>query len=108
MRSNWKTQKGDEWSYEDGSIKSVADFDSHAQIFTIRDLNGDPSKSRLLAFIKLTQSSFGDAILELKVSRFSQGIKKQLSLLQSSAIIELSAQESDSDAVKVSYVKSKK
>ncbi|PVZ63423.1 hypothetical protein [Pelagibaculum spongiae] len=108
MRSNWKTQKGDEWSYEDGSIKSVADFDSHTQIFTIRDLSGDPSKRKLLAFIKLTQSGFTDAALELKVSRFSQGTKKQLGLLQSGGIIELAAKESDSGAVKINYVKQKK
>ncbi len=108
MRSNWKTQKGDEWRYEDGSIKSVADFDSHTQIFTIRDLSGDPSKSKFLTFIKLTQSGFADAALELKVSRFSRGINKQLSLLQSSGIIELAAQESVSGAVKINYVKPKK
>ncbi|WP_286268713.1 hypothetical protein [Thalassotalea hakodatensis] len=107
MRSNWKTQKGDEWCYEDGAIKSIADFDSHTQIFTIRDLSGASTKSKLLAFIRLTQSGFSNATLELKVSRFSQDVESQLRLLQSSGIIELAPQQLGSSVVKINYVKPK-
>ncbi|SEQ24729.1 hypothetical protein SAMN05216600_104219 [Pseudomonas cuatrocienegasensis] len=88
--SAWKTQKGDEWIYEAGSIKSVADYNSENSIFVIKSISfskHEASEKLLLNFLRQTTKFFPEAHVSINLRQLDPKTEVALNSLQSKSLI---------------------
>ena len=109
--SSWKTQKGDEWYYESGTIRAVADLNSVDCIFVVRDIvsaNGKVTEKALLRFLNETKKCFSDAGIFIKHLRLNADLKEMLTSLQRQGLINSQISDSPQPLIEVISLQPKK
>jgi hypothetical protein len=66
MKSRWKTQKGDEWFYDCGTIQAAGDLHSNEHVFSVRYISGSGgslTQKQLMRFLGDTKKYFPEVRL---------------------------------------------
>ncbi|NQD96441.1 hypothetical protein HP532_27655 [Pseudomonas sp. CrR25] len=88
--SAWKTQKGDEWVYENGSVKSVADYNSESNSLLIRYISfakNKASEKLLFNFLRETKNLFPETHIFIKSQYLDHKAEAVLNSLQGKGLI---------------------
>lgn len=102
--SRWKTQKGDEWCYESGTIRAAADLNSDDCFFILRDIvsaNGKVTEKALLRFLNETKECFSESRIFIKQFRLDVGLKEMLTSLQRQGLINYQITDSPQPLIEV-------
>jgi hypothetical protein len=109
--SAWKTQKGDEWVYENRSVKSIADYNSESNSLLIRCISfvrNKASEKLLLNFLKETNNFFPETRIFIKLHRLDQKAEATLNSLQSKGLIAFHTSEPQPTHKELISLKNKK
>jgi hypothetical protein len=90
--SAWKTQKGDEWIYDNGSVKSGADYNSEINYLLIKYISFPRKKASeklLLNFLSDTKSFFPEGRIFIESQKLDKESGATLSSLQNKKLIIL-------------------
>ena len=108
---SWKTQRGDEWCYESGAIRAVADLNSNDCIFTLREIvsaNGEVTERSLLRFLNETKEYFSESRIFIKQLRLGAGLKEMLMSLQNEGLINYQISDSPQALIEIISMHSRK
>ena len=92
METVWKTQKGDEWSYQQQSIHAFADLykDEVEDLFAIRDIynpEGQLTEQDLLLLLGEAKEYFACVSLLIKLRPDAYDVERNLKSLQDKGLI---------------------
>ncbi|MCL6414417.1 hypothetical protein MIB92_02025 [Aestuariirhabdus sp. Z084] len=109
--SNWKTQKGDEWRYDNGTIHAIGDLNSAECAFLVGDItcsNREITEKHLLNFLRETKESFSESGIFIKQSRLKSSAKEVLMSLENKGLVCSKASDSPQSLIEVVSVPAKK
>lgn len=111
MTSHWKTQKGDEWRYDRGSIQAAGDLHASEQVFVMKDIScsgGSLTGKQLMRLLRDTKQYLSGVRVLVNLDSSESEVESNLKLLQDKGRVSYRTSDSSQSQVEIACVKKRR